>query len=279
MDVQVESSVVLVAMLGLLLAFIVPSLFHRGTKPSRDESATDNSVHQRRSHMPAEAARTHAPSSAPLRIRTGRLAVALAGLAAVVVLVTCAPLALFGAVGAGVPGTALVVLAASFAGLRAFAVRDRRRKSLARMEAVFTAAMSTPDAPAPAPRIQSEVFDVEPTAEPAPAPTLEELRAAARAVAASVEAPAAKTWEPVGVPLPTYVGAAKAERPEPAPLPEAEEKKPSGVTSILQDTRAAAQAAQPNVANVTEFPGARSEDASPATGRINIDAVLQRRRA
>lgn len=229
--------------------------------------------------MPAEAPRTHAPAAAPLRIRTGRLAVALTGLAAIVVLVVCAPLALFGAVGAGVPGVALVVLAASFAGLRSFAVRDRRRKALARMEAVFAEAMSTPDPPAPARRTQSEVFDVEPAAEPAPAPTLEELRAAARRVAASVEAPAAKTWEPVGVPLPTYVGAAKAERPEPAPLPADEEKKPSGVTSILQDTRAAARAAQPALDNVTELPGARSDAASPATGRINLDAVLQRRRA
>ncbi|WP_345148627.1 hypothetical protein [Arthrobacter ginkgonis] len=278
MDVQVESSVVFVAMLGLLLAFIVPSLFNRGTKPSRNEPATDTSGHQRRNHMPAEAPRIHAPA-APARIRTGRLAVALAGLAAVVVLVVCAPLALFGTVGAGVPGVALVVLAASFAGLRSFAVRDRRRKALARMEAVFAEAMSTPDPPAPVRRTQSEVFDVEPAAEPAPAPTLEELRAEARRVAASVEAPAAKTWEPVGVPLPTYMGAAKAERPEPAPLPADEEKKPSGVTSILQDTRAAAQAAQPNVVNVTELSGARSDGASPATGRINLDAVLQRRRA
>ncbi|GER21762.1 hypothetical protein NCCP1664_02590 [Zafaria cholistanensis] len=229
--------------------------------------------------MPAEAPRTRARAAAPLRIRTGRLAVALAGLAAVVVLVVCAPLALMGAVGAGVPGMALAVLVASFAGLRSFAVRDRRRKALARMEAVFAAAMSTPDPPAPVRRTQSEVFDVAPAAEPEPAPTLEELRAAARRVAAAAEAPAATTWDPVEVPLPTYVGAAKAGRPEPAPLPEAAEKKPSGVTSILQDTRAAARAAQPIAGNVAELPGSRPGAASPATGRINLDAVLQRRRA
>lgn len=226
--------------------------------------------------------RTAASQQAPFRIRYDRLGVALAGAVAVVVLVSGAVLAAFGAVSGLVPLVAAIVLAASFIGLRALAVRDRRRKVLARMEAVFHEAMHTAPAEPVLRRRATTVFDARDEA--APAAGLAPAHPGRTAQPAP--APAPRTWAPVAVPKPTYVGAAKAERPAPEPLPAPEEKKPQKVTSILQETRLAEQGAvlaeqddrSDGAAPAPRIPQAAPRQA-PQTGGINLDAVLQRRRA
>ena len=304
MDIQVESSVVLAAMIAVLLAFIVPSIIRRGQRPAEpalalastppdaveapDTARPNDTPRPRRNTMATPARpRTAAPQQAPFRIRYGRLGVALAGVLAVVVLVVGGVLAPFGVISALVPLAAAVVLAGSFVGLRALAVRDRRRKVLARMDAVFHEAMhSRTPGEAVVRRTATTVFDAREQA--APESTGREAAPThAPARTAPVPAPAPRTWDPVAVPKPTYVGAVKAERPAPEPLPAAEEKKPQKVTSILQETRIAEQSAQladreataghaPGATRITEAPVRRP---APATGGINLDAVLQRRRA
>lgn len=236
---------------------------------------------------PAAARRT-----ARLRLRHGRLAIAAVGALAAVTVVVGGVLAPFGVVAGSVPGYALAVLAACFIGLRSLAVRGRRRRSLARMEAAFAEAMSGPLVAAP-PRRDSELFDAQTVTavDPSAALTAQEARAEARRAAAAAEPrPAeATTWEPVQVPRPMYVDAEKAERPAPEPFAAEEPKRPQTVTSILQDTRIQT-AAEADGSGVASLPvaaaqgGATAPAAVPAQGpapegRINLDAVLQRRRA
>jgi hypothetical protein len=263
----------------------------------------------------APARASHTPDSFPrrqpeFRIRYGRAALALAGALALACIVIGLPLALFGPVSWWFPGAALAVTAAATVSLRTLAVRDRRR----RVDAAFRAAMSAGRPAAPrqddsprqdvslqqdaAPARSEEplqyretvLFDAQSTAgsdtsleQAAPAassvttapgasdrrPTAEELRTAALEVAAKA-APAApagppKTsttpWEPVAVPKPTYVEAPVAQRPAPEPLVLPEPPKPAARTSLRPPAAEGADAA------------------SPSTGKINLDDVLQRRRA
>ncbi|WP_417216116.1 hypothetical protein [Arthrobacter sp.] len=307
MDIQVESSVVLAAMIAVLLAFIVPSVIRRGQKSTEPSlalaeapmaatehpaaadttaargTATNETSRPRRNTMATPArSRTAAPQQAPFRIRYDRLGVAAAGALAAVVLVAGAILAPFGVVSGLVPLLAAIVLVASFIGLRALAVRDRRRKVLARMEAVFHEAMHTAPAEPVLRRRTTTVFDARDTGTPA----AEQPGTTHERTSAPAAAPAPRTWEPVAVPKPTYVGAAKAERPAPEPLPAPEAKKPQKVTSILAETRLAEQGAaladQAERGEAAGQPRRLPETArrqAPQTGGINLDAVLQRRRA
>lgn len=93
--------------------------------------------------------------------------------------------------------------------------------------------------------------------------TAQELRAAALAEAA--KSAEASSWEPVAVPKPTYVDAAKATRPEPAPLAVPATPKPVLKTPIRPIAAPAA--------------GTTAIEPRPATGILNLDDVLQRRRA
>ena len=237
------------------------------------------------------------------RIRYGRAALALAGALAVVTVVAGLPLALFGAASWWLPAGAAVLTAAVVASLRTLAVRDRRR----RVNTAFRAAMASgsahraaePEAaPAEAPAIQERpqretvLFDAESTrtakaddagetsvstapGSPDRPLTAAELRTAALAVAAQAapQAPAGppKTsttpWEPVEVPKPTYVEAAVAPRAAPEPIVLPQTPKPAARTSI----RAGAEAAAAD--------NAAGAEAALNTGKINLDDVLQRRRA
>ncbi len=151
--------------------------------------------------------------------------------------------------------------------------------------------------------------------------TAAELRNAALAVAAKGAADAQvattetvgelQTWQPVEVPKPSYVAAAKADRPSPVPLELPEAPKPSGKTSIkateaaavvskateaaqaekaavdtaaapagtgTATTTTAETAAAPNkaAASVQAAPAGKTR---PVHGLSNLDDVLQRRRA
>lgn len=230
-------------------------------------------------------------------IRYGRTALALAGALALAVVVIGLPLALFGAASWWLPVNALLVAAGAVASLRALAVRDRRL----RVEAAFRDAMSVGRQPSPAPqpdpeplpvpekpvqRRETVLFDRENSAGAKAAAgtgasaearvitapgssdrplTPAELRTAALESAAasakkSSDRPAGppKTsttpWEPVAVPKPIYVEAPVAQRPVPAPLVPPQTPKSTARTPLR--------------------PGA-----APVTGKINLDDVLQRRRA
>ncbi|MGX9900290.1 hypothetical protein ACW0JT_10920 [Arthrobacter sp. SA17] len=76
------------------------------------------------------------------------------------------------------------------------------------------------------------------------------------------------SWEPVEVPKPTYVEAAKAERAAPEPLELPEAPKAAGKPSLKQGTASAPPAAQ-----------VKQPVTKPQSALSNLDDVLQRRRA
>ena len=242
--------------------------------------------------------RISAATSPAFRIRWGRLVLAVAGLLSLLTGVVSAALRLFGIGSGWLPVMALLGAVAAVALLRRLAVRDRRRK----MNAAFRAAMGSPEratsrpsapeqipslpAGRPGARPESPLFDAEAdrvTPEPAPKPlTALELRQAALAEAAAsgdtsaavaAETMEGSSWEPVEVPKPTYVEAAKAERAAPMPLDLPEAPKAVGKPSLKQGARPAAS--DPRAADDSE-----SKQLSKAQSALsNLDDVLQRRRA
>jgi hypothetical protein len=307
--VDIQSSVIFVAIVGLWLVWVGPYLlrFQRaGTAadavagPSMTfepvpaiatGSGPQGIIMENTAHTgytqpapprtsPAAAASGRAGGPAPLKIRYGRTALALLGAVSLLTLAVGGVLALFGAVSASVPGFALLTVAAVVVVLRTLALRDRRHRAQARVARAFEEAMSPSfrEERPPAPRRETVLFDAAEGSTAAAGPTVppaltpEMLRAEAMKVAAEAEAarrPEPGTgapWQPVEVPKPTYTQSAKVERPAPEPLPVPEEKKPTVKTPIKQ------AATPPKV----ELPAAPREDRA---GRINLDDVLQRRRA
>ncbi|WP_146070835.1 hypothetical protein [Arthrobacter sp. B1805] len=238
--------------------------------------------------------------------RWGRIAVALVGLMALVAVPVTLVLAALNVVSLLVPLACAALTAAAVGVLRFLAIRSRR----ARINNAFAAAMAPVRTTAPetsgtsqtsemsettgtagraAPQRPTALFDAE---DQAVRPlTAMELRTAALAVAHGATAvsvhsgiqavteetatqPAGATaWAPVEVPRPTYVDSVKAERQAPAPLDLPEAPKPSSKTPIK-----AAEAAARS-ASATADPATTTSGSAPATGRINLDDVLQRRRA
>lgn len=230
------------------------------------------------------------PVPGRLKIRYGRLGLAVVGLLALLAAVIGGALSAAALVSAWVPSVAAMAGFGAIAVLRTLAVRDRKAKAAARAAARRRTASPRPSQGpaeqrraegATTPRPQAQVFDAEAAAPKRSTLSAVELRQAALAVAAEAgdtaaaaaqEAAAQETWEPVQVPKPTYVGSAKAERPEPAPLAMPEPPKPSAKTSIKQT---APQKAQPEPAAKSAAPAA-----SKGTSALsNLDDVLQRRRA
>jgi hypothetical protein len=237
--------------------------------------------------------------SAPFAPRWDRIVVVMIGLLALCAAPITLLLGFLNVVSLVVPLACLGVAAAAVAVLRTLAIRSRR----ARVDAAFAEAMAPvravpapAAAPAPAaPRRPTALFDAERSAARPPTPM--ELRTAALAVAhgssavivragAQGDAPPSDTtapaadgpagataWVPVELPRPTYVDAAKAERDAPAPLDLPEAPRPTSRTPIKAAEAAARDAA------ATAAPTGVSMDASASTGRINLDDVLQRRRA
>lgn len=248
------------------------------------------------------------------RIRWGKLALALIGVLALLATPVTFVVALVSPLSLWTPFLCLALVLLSFAGLRASAVNDRRVKAWQRAEATVPqreaeqpAAESAknqtalPDAAASAEADQAAVAQasvqaaaeaekqkrVAAAAQDKPFDMLAQDHAPAEVVAptqdvttdanqaasgtvaaqattaastAPVQTPAPDTsWEPREVPAPSYVGAVRAERSAPAPLEQAEEKRAKEVTSIRQ-------------AELDRVAEERAE-------RLNLDAVLQRRRA
>ncbi|WP_285728181.1 hypothetical protein [Psychromicrobium xiongbiense] len=251
----------------------------------------------------------NASAPTPLRLHSDRIAVAAIGLVALLGIPVTGVLRLLGLGSIWLVGLCVVLLVASVASLRAMKVSSAKR----RVDQAFREAMSAPSAPVEsAPRLGSSstglsrpgeqsapvaasgkavLFDGaagEQVAAPAaskpirrPAPmTAAQLREAALAVARGASVSSDGTWEPVEVPKPSYVDAAKAERPAPAPLDLPQEPKPAAATTLKE-----AQASAAPSATVTPATAAPAKQAvgAPAPQRTaaqnNLDTVLQRRRA
>ncbi|MEO5779679.1 MAG: hypothetical protein ABIO34_13085 [Arthrobacter oryzae] len=243
-----------------------------------------------------------------LKIRYGRLVLALAGVLSLLTGVVSAVLGVVGIGSGWLPVGALLGSAAAVFLLRRLAIRDRRR----RMNAAFRDAMSAPARTAPtgparrqstdAPRAaagtgrrETTLFDAQaapavpqPGVNPGPKPlTAQDLRAAALAeAAASGDTVAAgdatgpaqpgtegSSWEPVEVPKPTYVQAPKAERAAPGPLDLPEAPKAVGKPSLKQ-AAARPAAVELRTEDISDQPAGKAQSALS-----NLDDVLQRRRA
>lgn len=225
--------------------------------------------------------------------RWRRIGVALVGLGALVAALVTLILGIAGVVSLILPLVCVIVAAGAVAVLRVLAVRGRR----ARVDRAFTAAMAPVRDAAPesavaapvvaAPKRPTALFDVE-EASVRP-PTAMERRTAALAVVHgssaldllrvetdTAEPAGATAWAPVEVPRPIYVDAAKAERQAPAPLDLPEAPKPISKTPI-KASEAAARAAASDEQTADGVDG--EAGSAPAIGRINLDDVLQRRRA
>lgn len=248
------------------------------------------------------------PAGVPLKIRWGRTAIALVGLLALMTAGISGALSVVTIGSAALPLVSLGIFAAVIVLLRGLAMRDQAVRRAARLSARATADQASTAAAAPAaePR-ETTLFDGAEGAEPVPAAkplTSEELRAAAMRVAAKGAADAklahtqtlAETWEPVEVPMPGYIKAAKAlTLDKPLNLPAAPK---SAGTSIKADQAGVGVASGP--AGVTAVPAlapteetagdrtAASAKAAPAQvpasergsyALNNLDDVLQRRRA
>lgn len=220
--------------------------------------------------------------AAVFKPRYGRCALALAGLLLLLTAAVTGVLRLFALSPAWLPVTALFLAAGVVVLLRRLAVRDRRAK----MEAAFRSAMAparTEQAAAvPAEPRETAIFDAEAHGREAARLTAVELREAALKVAEAagdVAAPGTSgaEWQPVDVPKPVYVDAAKATRPAPEPLDLPAQPKPVG-KPILKN--AAAAPALP----AAQTPFGRTQAAAKASAAKqnalgNLDDVLQRRRA
>jgi hypothetical protein len=231
------------------------------------------------------------------RVRYGRCAIALIGLMSLLAAATSGVFRLFGIGPVWLPFTALATAVVTVALLRRLAVRDRRAK----VQAAFRSAMSAPGPTAqgrdraygdPSDGRKNEtknrsdddipLFDAEASRPQVKPLTALELRQAALAEAvasgdhsvrrpfmsADVPGGLGASWEPVEVPKPTYVEAAKAERAAPEPLELPEAPKAAGKPSLKQGTSAAPPA-----------PPAKQPVTKPQSALSNLDDVLQRRRA
>jgi hypothetical protein len=300
MDFALSSSTVLGAAVLLWLLWGAPYLL-RKARPASDASvllSEESEAVLRPSHLPMPPARTfpeparqspeeglhvsnRSSGAGRLRIRWGRCVLALVGVAGLLLAIVGGVLAAVLVVRPAIPLAGLAATVLAVVVLRRLAVRDRRRRSRVRPRTSTPTQQPVPQR-ASAPRAATEVFNHQPEPEPA-APSLsrEDLRAAALEVARAAQAAAAEaasesgddegsTWEPVDVPKPSYMDAAKAEREAPEPIETPEEPKPAGKVTIKPKPQPGEASGVPTV------PGARPA-ARGALG--NLDAVLQRRRA
>ena len=316
MDFPLNSSLVLAAAVGLWLLWVAPQYLHGKQVPAPsqgragtsvraassaaiepDPSSQGNTMHntstgvQHTPHLKGSTAAGGAtagqavPASAPgpLKIRYGRLTLAVLGLLFAVAVPAGGAAALFGAVSWWIPTGAALGTAAAVVSLRSLAVRDQQKRR-ARRAAAAARQKPEPQAPVRSNPKADTVFDAagddaarkaelpaaaEPARPAAPEPkpvprlTASELRAAALAEAA--KSAEASSWQPVAVPKPTYVDAPMAPRPAPAPLAVPASPKPVLKTPIRPIAAPA--------------PGSTAIEPRPATGILNLDDVLQRRRA
>ncbi|WP_307794368.1 hypothetical protein [Arthrobacter cavernae] len=221
---------------------------------------------------------TAAPAA--FKVRSGRCAIALAGLGFLLTAAVSGVLRIFGLGSAALPIASLLGTFGVVVLLRQLALRDRRVKRAARAAraAAPPAKPVTEQADEAVEPPATEVFDAEAGRREGARLSAVELRQAALAVAVAAgddsvrSSPDAKSgsWKPVDVPKPTYVAAAKAPRPAPEPLDLPAAPKPLGKPSLKQGTAEQAVATAATQAQAT---------AKGQSALGNLDDVLQRRRA
>ncbi|MDI3329631.1 MAG: hypothetical protein QJR09_02705 [Micrococcus sp.] len=222
---------------------------------------------------PGDASRSRATSGSGFRIKWDRTIIALVALLALVTALVTGIAAAFGAGTGPVAAVSALVTVAGAAALRALALRDRKRRRDATIEQAFTEAMN-PAQPAAGPSghgsstvfdaasgtpaeqhddaaVAAPVTDQDPDAEPTPAP--------GKARDAQADDSAARA----GVPRPTYLDAAEAHRPLPAPL-----ARPT-VPAHQPGTKLKAGVSDEYLAKVQ----------ATANRPLDLDKVLERRRA
>jgi len=295
-NAPLNTSVILAIAVALWLIWVAPFFLRLRKKQNlvpvtmmddSDETAIDFEPMKMTMHSPGpqeaamtgtnESVATGARPATPFKIKYDRLAIALVGALAVPTLLLGLVLRIAGVWTIWVPVLAFLALVASVAALRTLAIRDRKQ----RVEGAFREAMgAVPETQTvisasktvPAEMKPAELFDAQQSAAPeSPAPlTAAQLRSAALAVADGAKVKDDGTWEPVAVPKPSYVEAAKAERPAPAPLDLPEQPKAAARTSIKKAEAGVAQPAAKKSAGNAE---------KNAAVLNNLDDVLQRRRA
>ncbi|MGO4143945.1 hypothetical protein AB4Y77_02575 [Paenarthrobacter sp. YAF11_1] len=225
------------------------------------------------SHV-AEPSQRKAPTT-PFTIRYARLTLALAGLALLVTAAISGIFLIFGSGSIWMPLVSFIGAVFAVVTLRKLALRDlreRRARRAAQAAPIPTPARYLPKEPAVEAK-ETTVFDAEATSREAARLSAVELRQAALAVAVAAGDTSAQasqdskgsSWEPVAVPKPTYVEAAKASRPAPEPLDLPEAPKPVGKPVLKQGAEQA---------EATAAVSAKGQSALS-----NLDDVLQRRRA
>ncbi|GAB2710985.1 hypothetical protein ACX801_06985 [Arthrobacter bambusae] len=220
--------------------------------------------------------RDAASDAGAFKIRYGRCALALAGLLMLLTAAVSGVLRILGLVSAWVPLVSIVGVVGTVFLLRRLAIRDRR----ARMNRAFRNAMGptveSPRVSLPASdRPATKIFDAEAHARESTRLTAVELRQAALNVAVAAGDNTVRftaeskesEWQPVDVPKPTYVDAAKAPRPAPEPLDLPEAPKPLGKPALKPASAPAAVVA------------VQAQHGKPQSALSNLDDVLQRRRA
>lgn len=138
-----------------------------GAKPAGESTAARVPVER-----PGSPVAVKAPAPA-FKIRYGRTALAVVGLAALLTAVIAGALSLGGIAPASLPIVSFLVALASVAALRTLALRDRSKRSAQRVDKAFREAMNpgTPSArTAPAVRLGAAMPAHEPTVTKAPAP-------------------------------------------------------------------------------------------------------------
>lgn len=220
--------------------------------------------------------RDAASETAVFKVRYGRCALALVAVLLLLTAAVSGVLRILGLVSAWLPLVSIVGVVATVFLLRRLAIRDRRAKmNKAFRNAMAPTAESPRVSPAAADRPATKIFDAEAHAREATRLTAVELRQAALNVAVAAgdntvrftaESKEAE-WQPVDVPKPTYVDAAKAPRPAPEPLDLPEAPKPLGKPTLKPASAPSATAS------------VQAQHGKPQSGLSNLDDVLQRRRA
>ncbi|MFJ4265770.1 hypothetical protein ACIPY1_04350 [Paenarthrobacter nicotinovorans] len=213
------------------------------------------------------------PAPTPFTIRYARLTLALSGLVLLLTAIVSGIVRLFGTGTVWLPLVSFIGAVVAVVVLRKLALRDlreRRARREAQASPIPTPARYLPKEPAVEVK-ESAVFDAEATSRENARLSAVELRQAALAVAVAAGDESAQaaadskgaSWQPVEVPKPTYVDAAKAQRPAPEPLDLPEAPKPVGKPVLKQSTGQAEAAVSPKGQSALS----------------NLDDVLQRRRA
>jgi len=267
-DIRLHASLVLCALVAVWLI----AIHRRATRQPPSRSHRRKSMSRNSQSTPGAAGRSRGTSGTGFRIKWDRTIIALVALLALATAVVTGIAAAFGAGTGAAAAISALLTVAGVASLRALALRDRKRRRDERIEQAFTEAMS-PAQPAAGPtgHGSATVFDA---ASGTPTDQRDEAEVAAPETGPlqdADQAPAPDTTPGTraddaarpSVPRPTYLDAAEAHRPLPAPLARPE------VPAHQPGTKLKAGVSDEYLAKVQ----------ATANRPLDLDKVLERRRA